>query len=135
MTHTSHRSSVLFVFYKLDKSVLELEVQELFVKVTIRSCLCHTNQQSARWEIGHHTRTIPNVPSALWHSATMRLGVDGFPQTMASLKISMDIGSKSLGSRYGICRLIQFMAAWMMGGVLMLANADGGYRPDWIVRA
>lgn len=39
MANASHRSLVVFVFYEMDESILEFEVQELLVKVTLGSCL------------------------------------------------------------------------------------------------
>jgi hypothetical protein len=108
----SHRFLIIFIFHEMNKGILELEVQELLVEIILGPRLDWVSAQCTYTDdVCERTRTIPKVPSALGHSATMRFGVDGLPQTMVSLKASMEIGSKSLGSRYGICRLIHFKAA------------------------
>lgn len=46
MAHASRRSLVVFVFYKMDEGILELEVQELLVKVTLGPSLAQISAKS-----------------------------------------------------------------------------------------
>lgn len=94
-----HATLVVVVLNKLHKHFLTFQIQKLFVEVALRSRLSKVSELICRPKMNQPTWTIPNVPSALWHSATNRLGVEGLPQVMATLDSSSAMGKMSLGSK------------------------------------